>query len=276
MSKKTIRSSKPEEPQPFHLRFDVSVNVQDAHSRFLNRVDNLLFTNFIEGDENRELQAYWKIANVLGEGFKSYNNFKYYAKGQFLRGLQCIEAAYDSLTSEEQKTRFESSLSYIFSLSEIDLGVVWEDGRFRRSGSTLLDEELVNDPLGTLSDIRFVSSREPLVKALTHLLEGERRPELFADVITDCYESLEACAKIVTGRKDKDLSANAELLISQMPVSTNLKDALKVQIRAYIAYGNTYRHAKKSEEHRSLPTKAEAEAFVYETGLFIRLATSKA
>jgi hypothetical protein len=276
MSKKTSQSGKPEEPQPFHLRFDISVGVQDAHSRFLNRVDNLLFKNFIESDAHRKEQAYWRIANVLGEQYKSYNDFKYYAKGQFLRCLQCIEAAYESLNSPESKTRFEFSLSHIFSLSEIDLGVAWERGRFRRSGSALLDEALVNDPLGTLSDTRFASAREPLLKALTHLLEGERRPELFADVITDCYESLEACAKIVTGRKDNDLSANAEFLISQVPVSPNLKDALKAQLKAYIAYGNTYRHAKKPDDHRSLPTKTEAEAFVYETGLFIRLATSKA
>ena len=139
----------------------------------------------------------------------------------------------------------------------------------------LLDSQVINDPLGTLNHPKYVVVREPLVKALTHLLEAERRPELYADAVTDAYEALEACSKVVTGRPGKDLSANADSLVSLLPVSSAARDAYRAQLKAYIAYGNLYRHAKATEEQRSPPTKQEAEAFIYQTGIYIRLATAK-
>lgn len=275
MTDTRLKSKKPGEPAPFHLRFEIPIGEEDAQKRFLNRVHNMLFENFVETDDKRRTQAYWRIANRLGEKFEYSKDFNSYANGQFTRCLQVVEAAYESLGSQVEKVQFELKLDHIFALSEFDLGVAWQRGQFRRSGSTLLDQALINDPLGSLSDRRFNPVREPLIKALTHFLEGKRRPELYSDVITDCYEALEACAKLVTGRAEKDLSGNAELLVSKMPVSNNLKDSLKAQLKAYIAYGNLFRHAKKPDEHRTPPTKAEAEAFVYETGLFIRLSTTK-
>ncbi len=265
----------PPEPPPFHFRFEIALPEHDVHKRFVNRVSNLVFENFIETDEARSTHAYWRISNALGEEYKSYNNFKTLSQGKFLRALQCIEVAYTSLDSQGRQ-RFEVALNYAISLSEVDLGVAWEAGHFRRAGSSLLDSQVVNDPLGTLSDPKYLVVREPLVKALTHLLEAERRPELYSDAVTDAYEALEACSKIVTGRSGKDLSGNAESLVSLLPVSSAGRDAYRSQLKAYIAYGNLYRHAKATEEQRSPPTKHEAEAFIYQTGIYIRLATAKA
>lgn len=266
--------ARPPEPPPFHIRFEIALPEHDIHKRFINRVNNLVFENFIEADESRSVQAYWRISNVLGDEYKSYNDFKVLSQGKFLRALQCIEAACASLNVQDRKL-FDAALIYAISLSEVDLGVAWEAGHFRRSGSSLLDSEVVNDPLGTLSDPKYAVVREPLVKALTHLLEAERRDELYSDAVTDAYEALEACAKVITGRLGKDLSANADSLISLLPVSSAARDAYRTQLKAYITYGNLYRHAKASTEQRSPPTKHEAEAFIYQTGIFIRLATAK-
>ena len=266
----------PAAPPPFHLRFEIELPTHDAHKRFINRVANLVFENFVETDDDRSLQAYWNICNILGEEHKSYNNFKTLARDNLLRALQCIEGGFKSLKDAESRQRFEIALTYAISLGEVDLSVTWEDGHFRRSGSTLLDEGLINDPLGTLRQLRFVVVREPLVKALRHLLEAERRPELLADVVTDAYEALEACAKVITERTGKDLSANADSLVSGLKISSSAKDALRAQLKAYITYGNVYRHANATAEKRTPPSKIEAEAFVYQTGLFIRLATGAA
>lgn len=246
----------------------------DAHKRFINRVNNLVFENFIEADEDRKRQAYWRVANMLGEKYESYNDFKEVSQNKFLRALQCIEAAYSSLDKTDSD-HFELALKYAMSLCEIDLGVAWEKGHFRRSGSTLLDAAVVNDPLGTLSESKYVVIREPLIKALTHLLEAERRQELYADAVTDAYEALEACSKVVTGRTAKDLSANSDSLIAGLPVSAAAKELYRTQLKAYISYGNLYRHAKAVDQQRTPPTKHEAEAFIYQTGVFIRLATAK-
>jgi len=266
----------PPVPPPFHLRFEIELPTHDAHKRFINRVSNLVFENYVERDEDRRLQAYWTISNVLGEEYQSFHTLKGLARDNLFRALQCIEAAYKSLKDAESKQRFDIALKYAISLGEVDLGVTWEDGNFRRSGSTLLDQGLINEPLGTLRQSQYVVVREPFVKALRHLLEAERRPELLADVVTDAYEALEACAKVVTKRSGKDLSANSDSLISALKASSAAKDMLRSQLKAYITYGNVYRHAKATAEQRTPPSKAEAEAFVYQTGLYIRLATAEA
>lgn len=107
---------------------------------------------------------------------------------------------------------------------------------------------------------------EPFEKALRHFLEGQKRPELYADAITDAYEALEALARIVTG-KTRDLSAIQEEFLSKL----RGKDFHRKLLRAYIEYGCHYRHAETEDTPRPRPSAAEAEFFVYQTGLFIRL-----
>jgi hypothetical protein len=81
------------------------------------------------------------------------------------------------------------------------------------------------------------------------------------------YEALEAVGKIITGR-DKDLSANAELMISKFSVSEEYKLVLK----AYITYANEFRHGIEKGQKKPNPTSKEVEAFIYLTGTFVRLA----
>jgi hypothetical protein len=143
-----------------------------------------------------------------------------------------------------------------------------KEGRFLRKGATLLDEKLVNEQLRWLSDKKYESVLNAFSKGLEHFLHAEKRLELLSDVITDMYEALEALSKIVTGR-DKDLSANAELLIKKLRVSKSYKNILK----DYISYANGFRHAQKEGRERPRISIREVESFIYLTGLFIRLAT---
>lgn len=274
-SKPDSKESPPTPPiQPFHLRFRITVDIDHARQRFINRIHNLLFENYVDRIGGIRAEVYWNIANSLGEKYESVNDFDYVVGNDFFHCLQAIETAYKVMDTPGQRKAIESILSEIFSLSEIDLGIKWTNGVFRNSGSILLDEALINDPLDNLSDPKYSPIKEPFTKALSHFLKAERRPELYSDIITDCYEAVEASAKLVTGRSEKDLSANAENFIAKFPVSTSSRNMLKAQLKAYISYGNLYRHAAHSTEHRQTPNKQEAEAFLYESGLFIRLATA--
>jgi len=153
--------------------------------------------------------------------------------------------------------------------AEVDLGVKWENGLFYPSGAKLLDERLVNDSLGWLRDKKHRNVLDPFEKALRHLLEARKRPELAGDVVTDMYEALEALAGVLTGRAEKDLSANQELFIKAVKAS----DAYKKLLKDYIEYANLFRHAEKENKPRPKITLEEAESFVYLTGVFVRLAT---
>jgi hypothetical protein len=150
-------------------------------------------------------------------------------------------------------------------MPEVDLGVRWGEkpGHFIPTGAPSLDEALVNDPLSWMSGDALKTVRSPFEKGLRHYIESSKRPELLGDVVTDLYEALEATTKIVTGR-DADLSGNRELFISRVRASAEYKLLLK----QYIEYANRFRHAGDRPES----SRAEAESFIYLTGLFIRLA----
>jgi len=74
---------------------------------------------------------------------------------------------------------------------------------------------------------------------------------------------------IITGRPDKDLSANRDLLIKKFSLGERHKRLLK----EYINYANEYRHAV--DQPRIAVGASEAESFVYLTGWFIRLAVER-
>jgi len=74
-------------------------------------------------------------------------------------------------------------------------------------------------------------------------------------------------AKIVTG-KDKELSGNAELFISKL----KLNEYYKALLKNHIDYACEYRHAARLGKGKKPLKYAEVEAFIYLTGLYMRLA----
>ncbi|TET22940.1 MAG: hypothetical protein E3J71_04200 [Candidatus Stahlbacteria bacterium] len=156
--------------------------------------------------------------------------------------------------------------------SKIDLGVRFDakEGVFCLSGAKLLDERLVNDELRWLSENQYTKVYEPFEKGLRFLLESKNAPKKLGDVVTDLYEALEAFAKIVCGN-DRDLSGNRDRFISTLDLNPYYQKMLK----EYINYANEFRHAEKQHKPRPDLYYTEAEAFVYLTGLFIRLGIEK-
>jgi len=263
-SKKTI-------PAPFHERFEIEFEIDEAKRRFMNRISNQIFDGFFENEFDEETikgTILWKVSNVLGESFYWGKHFYSYVGKDFHKHLQAIEVSYNALEDDALKRELESLINFVLAESEVDLGVKWENRQFIRSGAKLLDEKLVNEPLRWLAKPEYENVYNPFAKGLSHFLKAEKDPKLLHDVITDMYEALEGLSKIVTGKHDKDLSANAELFIKIIKVSQGYKRILK----EYISYANNFRHALKKGQKRPKLSINEVESFVYLTGLFIRLA----
>ncbi|MBA7701173.1 hypothetical protein ES703_109906 [subsurface metagenome] len=257
--------------QSFHNRFNIEINVKEAQQRFVNRILTGVESQlpWIENYNNRK--TYEKgiiqlLALLAGIKYQWQNTFSGYVNNDFTECMRLTECLYNALEDSQQK-QLDDLIQAIISMSEVDLGIEWTDGSFRPVGAKLLDEELVNEPLSWLSDVQYKQVLEPFQKGLSHYIEAKQQPERLADTITDIYEALEAMVKIVTGR-DRDLSANRELFISKL----NLSDYYKRMLKDYIKYANEYRHAIELGEERKPPSPNEVEAFVYTTGLFIRLA----
>ncbi len=266
----------------FHQRFNIKLNVDDVYKRFINRAINMIqgvIPNLeklrIEDDKPTYVRiALIDVATKLGVEYKWDKLFSDYAGNDFYSCLLALETLYQTYSNEsdyyEYAERVDYSIKHVISLSETDMGIEWRDGAFWPSGAKLLDEALVNENLKWLADKGYHDVLVPFEKGLRHFLEAQQKPERLGDTVTDVYEAVEALAKVVTGR-DRDLSANAELFISKLELS----DYYKKMLKDYIDYANDYRHAAKLGEKKKPIIRNEVEAFIYTSGLFIRLATQQ-
>ncbi len=255
--------------QKFNERFGIETGQEEARKRFVNRVQNEILSRFwyrLPRDVRDE--AHMTVLTILGiqTGPNPYGPQWQDITDDFWLNVRTVEAMYQAVPA--YRKQLSSAVEAILSISEIDLGIRWDNDHFLPSGAPVLDDKLVNDVLNCLTAPKYEGVRKPFHKGLEHLLQSVGKPQFLADVVTDTYEAVEALAKIVTGR-DKDLSANAESFISAVKVSEGYKRILK----EYIDYANKMgRHAGDKGQPKPTPTRKEVESFIYLTGLFIRLA----
>jgi hypothetical protein len=265
----------------FHQRFNIQVNADDVRARFIKRTLNmingvlpLLERTLLDRDKPGYVrEALIHVATRLGVEYKWDKLFSDYAGTDFHSCLLALESLYQYFSQTESKEyaeRVDSSIRPAISLMETDIGIEWRDGAFWPSGAKLLDEALVNENLKWLADKGYHDVLSPFEKGLRHFMEAQQKPERLGDTVTDIYEAIEALAKAVTGR-DKDLSSNAELFISKLELS----DYYKKMLKDYIDYANDYRHAAKLGGKKKPLIRNEVEAFIYTSGLFIRLAVQQ-
>lgn len=269
------------------MRFNIELPIEDAQKRFHNRVFNEIFDKFVNNVSALSGDTLLRhVASVMGERHDFMpDDYKYVLESlvddDFYRCLLAVEGIYTAHTEEalyaaQPDDREDHNISAgilsldiqrILDLSEVELGIAWKPPHFIPTGAKLLDDRLVNDSLEWLSGSRYEPVYKPFDKGLSHFLEASDKPQLLLDVITDMYEALEAMAKVMVGN-NKDLSANRERFVNELPVSEKYKRLLK----EYVAYANDFRHGDSQNQPRSEPAHAEVESFVYLTGLFIRLA----
>lgn len=252
----------------FKNRFELSIGLDEAKRRFINRIYNQVWLEyFLSLGENERYHVHRAIMTSLGERLEFHLSLAEQIGDDFLRNLEALEAFFRSSLPFQQKA-LDQIIRSLIQQSEVDLGIEWKERHFYRTGASLLDESLVNDPLRWLRIADLPTVLTPFEKGLDHFLHASLDRKLLADVITDMYEALEALAKAVTGRNTKDLSANQEVFVCTLRAS----DEYKVLLRQYIAYANRFRHAVGEGEQKPKLTLREVESFVYLTGVFIRLA----
>jgi len=261
---------------PFHQRFDIEVGMEDARKRFMNRISNGIADSFrelddwsVRGDEVDDM-IMRHVASRLGHRYDRLDTFSACYLQAYYDCLRAVEALHEALGMYylDRQEYLDRIVRSAISMSEVDIGIEWKDGVFYRTGAALLDEALVNENLRWLSDNRYHEVLAPFQKGMRHYLEAQSDHQKLADTITDLYEALEALAKVVTGRPTKELSGNRELFVSKLKLSQYWSKMLD----DYIEYACQYRHGVARGQNRPLPSPNEVEAFVYTTGMFIRLA----
>jgi hypothetical protein len=260
--------------RPFEKRFGITLALEDVKRRFKARIFNSLDEKFdLKGlsPNSDYLPVLRYIADKLGVEYHGLFGFEHYAPSDFCQFLYSLELLYAGLLEYGMAYEVETLESLIrsaISMNEIDLGVEWKNGIFQPSGAKLLDEELVNEPMKWLAEPKYKNVLQPFQKGMRHYLEATKDQSKLQDTITDMYEALEALARIVNGN-DKNLSANAAQFVDNL----GLSEYYTKMLNEYCQYAHQYRHAVRQAKGRIPPKPQEVEAFIYVTGLFIRLAT---
>ncbi len=255
----------------FHERFDIDVGIEEARQRFINRIEITIFdpvpNEVLKSGALQVGELNRRVAYYVGVTLEEMLTLRTYVVNDFPRCLNVLEGMYEVIPSLGIRETLDERIEVALRVSETELGVRWASPTFVRTGAKLLDDSLVNEPLRWLRVQKYKSVLDPFEKGLSHYLEAAQKPERLSDVVTDMYEALEALARVITG-KDSELSGNRELFIKRLNLSSHYKELL----RNYIGYGNEYRHAVRRNQIRPSLSESEVEAFIYLTGLFIRLA----
>lgn len=262
----------------FALRFGLSGPTEQARIWFVARLNNLvLHSQAIAGaKDGYDLDTYaYGLANHLGIRYDtSRASLARYTAGSavgaflpadFSTFLAALEYLVHALP-RAQGTALAEFITQAIREAPGDLLIRWESGRFYPSGAELLDEDLVSSPLLWLRQ-KVPAAAPAIERALDSLLAGQQHPERLRSVITDSYEALETAAKHYCGNT-RDLSANRDLLIRR----ARLNDLMAHLLREYVRFGNRYRHG--ATEAIADPSYSDAEAFLYSTGILLRLVST--
>lgn len=269
------RTNGDEDSSSFYKRFSIDINLEQEIGHFINRCLNLVEIHF---DFIRQHQALRNaqqekmlqlIATELSIRYGTTQYFKDYVDNDFIRLLRALESLYKVLKQLGQREEkvVDELVKEALSKCEVDLGIRWRKGVFIKEGAKLLDEKLIDEPYHWLSSPIYINVLTPFKKGMTDFLTSTNKPERLKDVVRDMYVALEKMARIVCNNSN-NLGANTHQFVKKLQLSPYYEDML----RKHTEYAHTFRHANEGDSEAQIPQPQEVEAFVYMTGLFIRLA----
>lgn len=259
----------------FIRRFNIPFNdIPDAQERFIQRIDADIF-NWFESEYYYKPDFIKWLSLELGEGWHNkirchYPQSLYSPKleeicekdfHKTLLVLELIHLYFVKLRQSVSLVILERKIEHILDISETDIGIFWKDGKFYKSGVEYLDQGLIIDTLDYLND--FPDEKIDFKNALK-AYENNRT----GDAVGDCYNVIEGLARKLLGNSTV-LDGNVENILRKLQVDQNWKSLLK----SYISYANDFKRHASDKRHSIDPD--EVEAFLYLTGLIVRLCIRK-
>lgn len=270
------------------------IDIAEARKRFLNRV-NVSILRWLQNNEGVRFydeNFIWWISEQIGEswgerveprddgvGYWFDLTMEEMTDKDFYKTLGVIEKAYEYLQEgramqignsygyhrDEVITldRFDGRMTRIMSLTERDLGVFWKSGKFYLSGAKELDQALISDSLEWL--IHYPAAREHFLVALEHYKKSISNIPAGKDAITNSYTSVESLAQEFL-QNDIPFDKNSNELVDKLDLPKEYKQVIHYYKQLAHEYGS--RHAGNDPKHK------EVEAFIYLTGLLLRLMVS--
>ncbi len=262
----------------FNEAFGLEESIEEERKRFVQRVNQAIFHE-IDTDKSDifDYHTLFKlICFELGVNAHDFPErklgeimYEFYlpatirtlTKNDFTKTLRVLCILYPRIeyksNNEMGRSWLSNTIETALSRCSCDIGIRWKEGFFYPAGAEELDKPLIEETLTWLK--QYPNERKDYRTALQNYLEGTS----LSDVISNCYSAVEGVAREVLGN-ERTLDNNKDELLSKI----NLSDGWKSLLANYINYAHDYRHAS-SERHDV--TTQEAEAYLYMTGLIIRL-----
>lgn len=262
----------------FNKQFELNENLEQERQAFVNRINQTIFSEIEEGYNYGKIfrhLCYWfginaddRISAVnrhiySDDRMPSLRSLTGDVFAPTLKVLILLYQFYDNKNEYNYKQDLDNidrSISTALDNANLDLGIRWKLGMFYQSGAGVLDEKLIEDPLEWISEFPHV--KDDYKKALSCLFKKD-----YPGVVDHCYLSFEG---LVRGKlnNNRTLDKNKQELLKKIDISQQWKSFLD----KFTDYANEFkRHASKNRKNIK---PQEAEAFLYLTGLLIRLTIS--
>ena len=255
----------------FYKQFGAEPMIEEENKKFVNRINQTLIKDLHNSYDYERL--FHSICYSLGENsadiIKDHNRFNPYGRTKIpslrilsgdnlYKTMEILVAAYEYFKKDEEwKLKIEEAIKSAMGSSLIELGFRWKQGTFYKAGATILDEKLIEDPYEWLA--QYPDEKKEFEEAIISLM-GKK----YNDSVISCYLVIEGLVrKILSNRKT--LENNIENILKNLKLSQSWKSILK----NYIDYANEFR--RHASDNRNKIDPAESEAYLYLTGLIVRL-----
>jgi hypothetical protein len=242
-------------------RLGLRTNISSEKIKFVNRIRRVI-ANIADVLSSEAYEAIdHEVSFRLGLGDDDF--VEYIEVADFDEALVWCEMVLAALATNNKREfeHLEKIIVQAIEESIVDLDVTYKEGRFYRKGAKELDQALVVETLDWLKT--FPAAKAVYGEALKEYLKKD-----YPDAITKCYSALEGLMKEFLDT-NKTLDKSVLELLSRLSLSNQWKGILVHFCNYAHEFGS--RHGKRDSSAKAELTPLEVEAYVYETGLLMRL-----
>lgn len=244
-----------------YKRLGLKTDISNERKKFINRMQ--LVADYIGERVSSKLSDTLdhEVSFRLGTNEEDFSS--YLQKADFDETLLWCEVVVAQLSeyNEEVSRYLQGRITQALEESLIDLGIIYKEAKFYRKGAEELDQTLIIETLDWLKE--YPAARDSFGEALKEYLRKD-----YADAITKCYSALESITKEYVG-SDKGLDNLIPELLSKLSLSEQWKSILASFCKYAHEFGS--RHGKRKGAHARKLNLGEVEAYIYQTGLIMRL-----
>lgn len=281
----------------FNKRFGKSIDPEEVKRDFVNKIIHYLVEPLEEraghhySDNSGGSRLFDYVAMEFNQSptelvrarnrnnFSSYDtylpSFKIFAQEDFEKNLLLIEIFYEYLSSnklpgyssEDWPTRINKIVDHALN-QPISLGVTWRRGKFYPEGVEEFDEKLIKDVLKWLENKPKIAI---LYKnALDHYSLSINDPVKRKDVISNAFQAVEKLTQEYLEGPKLSFDKNFNELVKKIELNKEWNKIFNSYKELSKEFG---RHAGK--DNNFIPKQEDTEAFLYLSGLIIRLILQK-